>query len=84
MRQEAIHPLRFWPTPRGGKVAFCILEKCPQTKIQIWALKASCSGLKTLGTDSIGYRETDNEDVVKYKLITENDNQKKEKMRTFD
>lgn len=35
--------------------------------------------MTSLGIDSTGYRETDNEDIMKHKLITD----KKEKMRTF-
>lgn len=39
--------------------------------------------MTSLGIDSTGYRETDNEDIMKHKLITDNDNYKKGKMRTF-
>lgn len=38
---------------------------------------------KSLGTDSIGYRETHNEDTMKYKLITDSDHYKMGEMKAF-
>jgi hypothetical protein len=72
-------PWHFWSTPRAGKVAFSLLERCPQTKIQILAFESQLKHTDRFGDWHHlpqGHRQWRHNN---YKTITDGDNYKKGK-----